>query len=113
MEIIRNQQLDNGFKWNRESRYKIYPHKFSIYLGFSLFLSWFKRENTGNEIVVSQWKDVISNTTNQKHYPDMGSDEVVTRQKYGMSDVTSAADAKCRLFAQANTKENVWNGAVA
>ena len=64
-------------------------------------------------MAVFQWKDVISDTTNQKHYPDLGSDEVVTRQKYGMSDVTSAADAKCQLFAQTNTKENVRNGAVA
>ena len=81
--------------------------------GFSLYLSWCKRENPGNEVAVFQWEDVISDTTNQKHYPDLGSDEVVTRQKYGMSDVTSAADAKCELFAQANTKENVRNGAVA
>jgi len=51
--------------------------------------------------------------TNQKHYPDLGSDEVVTRQKYGISDVTNGGDAKCQLFAQANTRENVRNGAVA
>ena len=84
------------------------------YLPRVLSLSILMQErNPGNEVAVFQWKDVISDTTNQKYYPDLGSDEVVTRQKYGMSDVTSAADAKCELFAQANTKENVRNGAVA
>ena len=84
------------------------------YLPRVLSLSILMQErNPGNKVAVFQWKDVISDTTNQKHYPDLGSDEVVTRQKYGMSDVTSAADAKCQLFAQANTKENVRNGAVA
>ena len=84
------------------------------YLPRVLSLSILMQErNPGNKVAVFQWKDVISDTTNQKHYPDLGSDEVVTRQKYGMSDVTSAADAKCELFAQANTKENVRNGSVA
>ena len=84
------------------------------YLPRVLSLSILMQErNPGNEVAVFQWKDVISDTTNQKHYPDLGSDEVVTRQKYGMSDVTSAADTKCQLFAQANTKENVRNGSVA
>ena len=49
------------------------------YLPRVLSLSILMQErNPGNEVAVFQWKDVISDTTNQKHYPDLGSDEVAS-----------------------------------